>query len=95
MRFGYLVVITMLSIISVNCYTNRPFNPHKKKPFVNPKKVNVKVTKPYFPSKGLTSNLSYKSEYANKPLKESKSTNELNKNKDDLPLWTELLEIKR
>lgn len=94
MRFGYLVIITMLSIVSVNCYTNRPFNPHKKKLFINPKKVNVKVTEPYFPSKEPKLNLIYKNNCVNKEPKQIKSNNH-NKNKDDLPLWTQLLEVER
>ena len=93
MRFGYFVMIATLFIVSVDCYNQRPFNPQRKKPFVHPKKV--KVTKPYLPSKGPRSNLPYKSEYVNKRPKESRSPNEDNKNEDDLPFWTELLEVKR
>ena len=95
MRFGYIAIITMLSIVSVNCYTNRPFNPQKKKLFINPKKINVKVTEPYLPSKEPKLNQIYKNNRLNKQPKQIKSTNNQNKNKDDLPLWTELLEVER
>lgn len=89
MRFEYLVIMAMLSIVSVNCYTNRPFNPQKKKFFINPKKFNIKVTEPYFPSKEPNLNVIYKNNCLNKEPKQIKS----NKNKDHLPLWTELLEV--
>jgi hypothetical protein len=88
MRFGYLVMIIMLSIASVNSYNQRPFNPQKKKPFIASKKM--KVTKPYVPSKGPRSNLPYRSEYVNK--KSKKEFNKDNNNEDELPFWSELLE---
>lgn len=92
MRFGYLVMIIMLSIASVNSYNQRPFNPQKNKPFIASKKM--KVTKPHVTSKRPRSNLPYKSQYVNKkPTKDFTSNN--NNNEDELPFWQELLEDKR
>jgi len=90
MHFGYTAMIVMLSIVRVDCYNQRYFNPQMKKSFVDPRKI--KVTKPHSHSKGPRSKLLYKSEYVDK---ESRYPDDANDSDDDLPLWTELLEVKR